>query len=193
VGTDAALRARKAGNRRGGVEPVGKPYLQGVYAGQRLSFGIYREAHLEESASPIPPCGRNPTVRDDTGACRDVSHGGTTNPRRTYRKSTRFGNSPPKATRYRNSILSGGPVGEPRALLEDFELPTRIYLALGKTNAPDILRISSLPETATSSIQERNRQTLWSSPFLSEHPAWSPRPKRERHVVGNSFSWWSRP
>ena len=95
------LRAHKSGGRCD-VERWSKPVAQGVYVGQRLSFGDAGKARLQTVAKvanrtrEIRPSGMK------TGARGNVTHGGTRNPIRN-RKSG-LGHSPP--TGARASVLS---------------------------------------------------------------------------------------
>jgi len=60
------------------VEPEIKPFNQGVYVCERLNFGLNGKGAGEMPL--LPPDSGNPTVRDERGACGNVSYGGTRNP-----------------------------------------------------------------------------------------------------------------
>ena len=81
---------------RSSVEPRCKLLRAGVDACQRLSLARGGKASRGKPRSE--PDSGNPTVRDRRGARGNVAHGGTVNPRRTYRKGG-DGNPPPTGAR----------------------------------------------------------------------------------------------
>ncbi len=58
------------------VELKIKLFNQGANAGERLSFGLNGKGLRGNAIAANPPDSGNPTVRDERGACGNVSHGG---------------------------------------------------------------------------------------------------------------------